>query len=441
MSTLWKKIDGYFEIQDRKSNLSTEIVAGISTFLTLAYIVVVNPAILAEGGFDRSSVFFATVIVSSFATLAMGLFARLPFALAPGLEMDAYVAFYVIGTLTFSVNQALGIVFWSTSLFFLLTVLGLREGIIESIPRGMKHALSTAIGVFVAMIGLKLAGLVTFNGASPSGVGSLSSPQAGALYIGVGVIVGCEFLRFRGGVLVSVVVVSVYCASHGLSGDIEPIEISSRMFTHLGALDLSVIFDPRSWAPILILFLVDFYGSVAKIIGISSNTNLYMEDDGRPINTNEGLNVDGWAALMSPLFGTSSVTTFVESAVGIKVGGRTGVTAIICGLLLLFSFYLAPLLSFVPALAASGALVVVGWWLLPIKEVRRRFGREDWVISILMGVMAAVSFSLEKAMLVGYLGYLIDVVFFKRERPNIYLLGSFLILLGGVGLRLFGVSQ
>jgi AGZA family xanthine/uracil permease-like MFS transporter len=440
-STFKERVDRYFGVTERKSKFRVEVLAGFSTFLTMAYIVIVNPAILAAAGFDKSAVFFATIAVSAIATIAMGLWARLPFALAPGLEMDAYVAFFVIGVLGYNTEQALGVVFWSTMIFFLLSILGIRRRIIESIPRGMKHSLSTAIGVFVALIGLKLAGIVIFDGASPSGIGSVTSMEAIALYIGVGVILLCEKLHFRGGVLVSIIVVSVYCATQGLSTNVEPIEISSKMFTHLGRFDAWIILDPRSWAPILILFLVDFYGSVAKIIGLTINTTIYDNDTKQSINTSQGLYVDGIAAAMSPIVGTSSVTTFVESAVGIKVGGRTGITAIVCGILLLSTFLLAPLLNFVPVLATSGALIVVGWWLLPTKAVRATFRTEDWIIAIGMGIMAAGSFSLERSMLFGFLGYLFHIVIWKKEKPDIYLVISFLLLLIGVSLRLFGFSQ
>ena len=213
------------------------------------------------------------------------------------------------------------------------------------------------------------------------------------------------------------------------------------MFSLFWRFDPLVILDPRSWAPILILFLIDFYGSVAKIIGLTINTSIYDEKTQRPIKTTQGLYVDGIAAAVSPLFGTSSVTTFVESSVGIKVGGRTGITAIVCGILMLFSFFLAPLLKFVPVVATSGALLIVGFWLLPTKFIRERFRTVDWIIAVGMGIMAGISFSLERAMLFGFLGYLIHIIFWEKRRPNLYLVISFLLLTLGVGIRVFGLSQ
>ncbi len=430
------RIDRYFEITSRQSTVKTEILAGVSTFLTLAYITIVNPAVLSSAGFDRSAVFFATVIVSAAATLAMGIFARLPFALAPGLEMDAYVAFFVVGILGYSVPQALGIVFWSTCIFFLLTFLKVKERIINSIPDGMKHSLSAAIGTFVLLIGLKIAGIVTFTGTSPSGIGSLTGPDATALYISLGVILACYALQFRGGVLVSIIAASLYFSVVGIKQDIEPIRFSHEMFSLFWQLDFSVIYDHRAWAPILVLFLVDFYGSVAKIIGITANTNLFNDETGQPIDTDRGLFIDGLSATASPLVGTSSVTTFVESAVGIQVGGRTGITAITCGILMASTFLLSPLLNFVPLAATSGGLVAVGYWLLPKKSVRSHFTKADWTAMVGMGVLTIVSFSLETAMLFGFFVYIVRSIV-RKSWPDIYLVGSFILLLVGIGLRLF----
>lgn len=435
-----KRLDSYFQVTSRGSTFATELVAGMSTFLALAYIAIVNPAILSQGGFDKSAVFFATIAVSATATIAMGVWARLPYALAPGLEMDAYVAFFIVGTLNYTTGQALGIVFWSTVIFFVLTFLSIREKIVKSIPRGMKHALSAAVGVFVALIGFKLSGLIEFEGTYPIGFGDPTSPQAGALYIGLVTVVLCEFLKFRASVLVSIVVASVYCSVQGLADNIEPIELSWQMLSLVGELDLSVIWDPASWAPILILFLIDFYGSVAKIVGLSVNTSLYDESRDQPFNTGTGLLVDGWAAFASPIVGTSSVTTFVESAVGIKVGGRTGITAIVCGLFMLSMFYLAPLVNYVPVLATSGALVAVGYWLLPRHKVRETFKGVDWITALVMAGMAAVSFSLEKAMLAGYLLYFSHSILYEKKCPNIYFTSSFLLLAIGVLLRFLSTS-
>lgn len=432
----------YFKITERESSISVEVLAGLSTFMSLAYIVVVNPAILSSGGIDRSAVFFATVLISGVFTILMGLRANLPFALAPGLEMDAYVAFYVVAVLGFSWQQGLAIVFYSTTLFFILTALQLRAKIVDSIPDLMKHNLAAGVGMFLIMIGFKLSGVVTFDGATPTGFGDLTSKSAITLYIGFVVIVLFEkILRFKGSVLISIIAMAVYCNAVGIADDMKPAEYSTAMFSATGRFweGLGVITDPRSWAPILILFLVDFYGSVAKIIGLTVNTNIFKKQGSEDAKIKGGLMIDGLAALFSPIFGTSSVTTFVESSVGIKAGGRTGLTAVVCGVLLLCCFGLVPLIKFVPVVATSAALTWVGLWLMP-RGMLRIFSEDttiwdsyeliDRVILVLMVGAVLISFSLQYAMIIGYGGYILKSLF-NKEKPNIFLIISFGLLVAG----------
>ena len=442
-----QKIEKYFGIKEKGSSISIELLAGLSTFMSLAYIVVVNPAILSEGGINRSAVFFATIVVSGLFTIIMGLKAKLPFALAPGLEMDAYVAFYVIAVLGFSWQQGLAIVFYSTLLFFILSVIKvkgkvIREEIINSIPNNMKHALAASVGMFLIMIGLKLSNIVSFEGATPTGIGDLAGKGAITLYIGLLVIIILEkVLKFKGSILISIIAMAVYANAVGLVDEMEPAELSSEMFSAIGSFwsGLDVIKDPRSWAPILILFLVDFYGSVAKIIGLTVNTNIFPKDGSEDKKIRGGLFVDGFAALASPIIGTSSVTTFVESSVGIKEGGRTGLTAVVTGLLLFSCFFLTPLIKYVPVVATSSALIWVGLWLMP-KGMIKLFDKDDtiWkgfltgdrIILALMLFIVLFSFSLQYALIIGYGGYVILEII-KNKKANVYLVASLIILILG----------
>jgi AGZA family xanthine/uracil permease-like MFS transporter len=435
-------LNNKFKIKERNSSISIELLAGLSTFMSLAYIVIVNPTILSAGGIDKSAVFFATVLISGVFTIIMGFKANLPFALAPGLEMDAYVAFYIVGVLGFSWVQGLAIVFYSTLIFFILTALRLRHKIVDSIPDLMKHNLAAAVGVFIIMIGLKLSGLIAFKDATPIGLGDFTNNTAICLYIGLIVIFICEkILSFKGSILISIIAMAIYCNYVGIGGGTEPVTYSPKMFSAMGKFTegLGVILDPRCWAPILILFLVDFYGSVAKIIGLTVNTGIFKSGKSEDEKIKGGLMIDGFAALFSPIFGTSSVTTFVESSVGIKEGGRTGLTAIVCGLLLLMCFLLVPLIKFVPVVATSSALVWVGLWLMP-KGMIPMFSKDktiwnsykiiDKVILAVMTIAVLVSFSLQYAMILGYAGYIIKAIL-EKEKLNIFLVISFILLLVG----------
>ncbi len=437
-----KKIEKYFGIKEKGSSISIELLAGLSTFMSLAYIVVVNPAILSEGGINISAVFFATIIVSGLFTIIMGLKAKLPFALAPGLEMDAYVAFYIVAVLGFSWQQGLAIVFYSTLIFFILSIIGIRGKIVNSIPDNMKHALAASVGIFLIMIGLKLSNIVLFDGATPIGIGNLLNDGAIILYIGLVVIFVLEkVLKFKGSILISIIAMAIYANVVGLVDDMKSAEFSMEMFSAVGSFwsGLDVILDPRSWAPILILFLVDFYGSVAKIIGLTVNTNIFPKGGSEDKKIKGGLWVDGFAALASPLVGTSSVTTFVESSVGIKAGGRTGLTAVVTGVLLLLCIFLTPLIKFVPVVATSAALIWVGLWLMPQGMIKlfssddtiwKKFVISDKIILALMLVVVLFSFSLQYALIIGYGGYVIQQLI-NDKKANIYLVASLIVLIIG----------
>jgi AGZA family xanthine/uracil permease-like MFS transporter len=317
------KIARYFDFRKHKTNFRTEILAGVSTFLALSYIFVVNPAILGEAGMNKSMVLFATIAASFLATFLMGLWAKKPFVLAPGMEMNAYVAFFVILGLGFSWQQALGAVFWSGILFMVLTLTGVRRKIIQAIPDKMKSGLALCVGVFLMLIALKLAGVLVYEGVVFAGFGTLLSPMALVLVVGLAVVLVLRKLRVPGAVLISIVVAAVTAHLVGLGGAGEAVAVSTEMLSGVLMLDFGVLLDPRILTVILVLFLVDFYGSVAKFIGLTRKTTIVKKDGTLPL-MKRTVSVDGLGTLFGSMVGTTSITTYVESQVGISEGGRTG---------------------------------------------------------------------------------------------------------------------
>ena len=314
----------------------------------MSYIFVVNPAILTKAGIDPSVSLFATVAISAAATLVMGFWARLPFVVSTGMEMNAYVAFFAVGGLGFVWQQALGMVFWSSVLMILLTVTSVREKIIDSIPNSLKVALSFSVGVFLVLIAGSIGGILKYEGLTLKGFGSLVSPNALALYVGLALVLLFDKLKVIGGVLLSILITSgLYhlCQANGWlgfppAGPSTGPSFSMSMFDGLFRLDWTVILDPRAISVILVLFVLDFYGSVAKFIGLTLNTPI-MENGRLPRRT-RALLVDGVGTTGASFLGTTSVVTFVESAVGIGMGARTGLTAVVCGLLMLACFVAFP---------------------------------------------------------------------------------------------------
>jgi AGZA family xanthine/uracil permease-like MFS transporter len=384
------------------------------------------------------AVFFATVIASAASTLLMGLYARLPFALAPGLESNGFMAFVVVGSLAFTWQQALGLVFWSGVLCVIFTVVPWRQKIIGAIPEGLKTAISTTVGVFVAVIGFFVTDLVKFQNGLPVGLGDFGNPKAILLYVGFAVafLLGLKVLRFPAGMFVSLIVCTVLAKIIGIHSDTPPAE-SSDFLAALGELELFSMFsDPRAWTVLLVFFMIDFYGSIGKFIGLTRQTELQSNGEVRGIGGAMG--VDAVGTIGGAWLGTSTIITYVESAVAIGQGGRTGVVAVVCAFLMLLSLFATPLIGFVPTAAAAGVLVYVGWLLLPRQEVidamngtRDKDGSLDgfdFTAVIIMGLIALVTFSLDKSMLFGFAMYAVRDFFKNRTKANPFLYGSAIVL-------------
>ena len=427
-----QKIDNYFGITKSGSSFSTEIFAGVSTFLALSYIFVVNPAILGEAGINTSVAFFATIFGSVVATLLMGLWARLPFALAPGLEMNAYIAFVVVGTLGFTWQGALGAVFWVGVLTLILSFTPVRVGVIKAIPDKLKSGLGAAVGIFLVLIALKVSGILAYEGIQLSGIGLLTSNEAYVFYVGLAIVMLLRHFKIKGAVLLSIVGASIFAHFIGVTNQIEPITYSSEMFSGVFAFDWKIIFDPKIWSVILVLFILDFYGPIAKFIGLTRNTSI-LDENGELPRMKEGLAVDGAGTIIGAAVGTSNLITYVESAVGIGEGGRTGFVAVVIGILMSLFLFLVPLVNLVPVVATTGALLFVGFTLLPNRKELKTYTWIDIVAVALMVLTTIATFGLDKAMFAGFAAFLVLSFFSgKQKEINWHLFISTILLLLGI---------
>jgi adenine/guanine/hypoxanthine permease len=426
---MMQKIESFFDIKKLGSTWKIEILAGLSTFLSLSYIFVVNPAILSEAGISKSVVFFATVIISSLATIVMGLWAKKPFSLAPGLEMNAYIAFIVVGTLGFVWQDALGAVFWSGVLMLIINFLRIREYIIKAIPNKLKSGLAASVGVFLMLIALKVSGVLAYEGIQVQGLGLLTSPEAYVFYVGLIVALILRYFKVKGTILISIVIASVVAHLLGIGDVVEPVKISKDMLNGTLAFNLSIIMNPKILSIILILFIIDFYGSIAKFIGLTRNTTIVDKNGDMP-KMKEALAIDGGATVLGAGLGTTNVTTYVESAVGIGEGGRTGLTAVVSGILMLFFLLLTPLVNLVPVVATTGALLFVGLTLFPTRKDLKTYRWAD-ILAVTAMVLATIwTFGLDKAMLVGFgLFIILQIIQGQWKKVNPYLLASTILLL------------
>jgi AGZA family xanthine/uracil permease-like MFS transporter len=432
-------IDDYFGIRHLSTTLGREVLAGVSTFLALSYIFVVNPTILGAAGFPQAAVLFATILVSGAATLAMGLWARLPFAVAPGLEMNGYVAFFVVGTLGFTWEQSLGLVLLSGLLMLAITATRIREKVILSIPDPMKVTLSLTVAVFIGLIALSVSGLVHYHGLGIAfqGFGSFTTRTAVVFYIALVSVVLLDRLHLRAAVLLSVLVATACAHLLGAAGGGRPVSLSSDAFAAAGQLDLGGAMTMSALSVVTVLFLLDFYGSIAKFIGLTMQTNIAV--NGRVPRMTQALLVDGGATSAGACLGTTNLTTYVESAVGIGAGGRTGLTAVIVALLMSAVFFVAPLLYYVPLIATTGALVYVAYKLCPKRELLLRLTRVDQLAMLLAAVVLVLTFAVDRAMLAAFAVYLIGEGSRRRRgwriRVNPYLAASVVLLTAGVVLQ------
>jgi AGZA family xanthine/uracil permease-like MFS transporter len=362
----------------------------------------------------------------------MGLWARLPFALAPGLEMNAYIAYVVVGTLGFTWQGALGAVFWVGVLTLILSFTSIRVGVIKAIPDKLKSGLGAAVGIFLVLIALKVSGILAYQGIDLSGIGLLTSSEAYVFYVGLGIVLLLRHFKIKGAVILSIVGASIFAHIIGVTNQIEPIKYSSEMFSGVFAFDLSVILNPKMWTVMLVLFILDFYGPIAKFIGLTRNTSI-VDENGELPRMKEGLAVDGAGTIIGAATGTSNLITYVESAVGIGEGGRTGLVAVVIAILMSLFLFLVPLINLVPVVATTGALLFVGLTLLPSRKELGTYTWIDIVAVALMVITTVITFGLDKAMFAGFASFLIlSLITGKKDGVNRYLVISALLLLLGI---------
>lgn len=369
------RLDRYFALSKRGTNARTEVLAGFTTFLTMAYIVLVNPAILSAAGMPVASVAAATCFAAAFASILMGLTANVPLALAPGMGLNAYFAFTVVGQMGVPWPVALGCVFISGVAFLILTLTGVRQLIVSVIPPYLFAAVAGGIGLFIGFIGLKNAGIIASNPATFVALGDLKAPGAVLALFGMLVIGALSVWNIRGAMLIGIVATTI---AGWLFGQVEmkPEPYSLEALTGTAfQLDLSGVFGLTGshglgLVEILFVFLfVDLFDNIGTLVAVTKRAAL-MDAAGKIPGLNRILMTDAVATIVGSMAGTSTVTSYVESAAGVQAGGRTGLTAIVTGILFLATMFVAPYAQLVPLAATAPALIIVGGlMLLPLTEV------------------------------------------------------------------------
>ncbi|QDY71330.1 NCS2 family permease [Qingshengfaniella alkalisoli] len=396
----------YFQLEKHGTSVRTEVIAGITTFLTMAYIIFVNPDILSTTGMDRDAVFVATCLAAAIGTLVMALWARWPIGMAPGMGLNAFFAFTVVGAMGFTWQEALGAVFVSGVIFLILTVTGIRRWLISGIPASMRSAIAAGIGLFLAIIALKSAGIVVASPATFVALGDVSQPGPLLAIGGFFLIAALDVLKVRGAILIGIVVVTIVSMLLGYSEFNGIVSAPPSIAPTFMQLDLVGILHVGLFQVVLVFVLVEVFDATGTLIGVAKRAGLMEEG---PDHTNpqlgKALMADSTAIVAGSMLGTSSTTAYVESASGVQAGGRTGLTALVIAALFLAALFFAPLAGSVPSVATAPALLyVAGLMMRELTEVQWDDITES-TPAALTALMMPFTYSIANGLAFGFISY------------------------------------
>lgn len=398
-----------FKLEENNTTVKTEVLAGLTTFTAMVYILVVNPAILSVSGMPAEAVLAATIFSSALMTLSMAFFTNLPVALAPGMGLNAFFTYTLCMGVGMSWQAALGLVFYSGVLFLILTLTGLRKKILKLIPDSIRHGLTVGIGLFITLIGLKNAGIIVAHPATLITLGNVKDPQTWIILAGIVLAGFLHIRRISAGLLLSILFISVFLIVIGKApaptGVVSmPPSLSPTFFE----LDLAYFWKnlPQCLPLVLSLFLVDLFDNLGTLLAVCSRAKL-TDEKGEIKNIDRALKADAFAAMAGACLGTSSVTSYIESAAGVEQGGRTGLTAVTVAVCFLISLFLAPLFLAIPLAATTPALVLVGFFM--ISEIARvDFGKIETALpAFITMIMIPFTFSIAEGLGLGLVTYFI----------------------------------
>ncbi len=403
-------LERLFKLKSHETTPKQELLAGLTTFVTMAYIVLVNPQIMSAAGMDPGASFVGTCIAAALACFAMGLYANWPVGLAPGMGLNAFFTFTVVIEMGYSWEIALGAVFLAGILFVLMSITPLRRWMLDSIPINLRIAMGSGVGLFVGFIGLKSGGLIIDNDANFLSLGDFSKVETLLAGLGFLLISVLAIRKVPGAIILGVIAVTVVGMIFGLiqfqgfvsmPPDLAPTFMKLDI---LGALDLAMV-------SVVISFLfVNLFDTAGTLLGVANRANL-VDSDGNVKNLARALKADSTSSVVGAFFGCAPVTSYVESSAGVEAGGRTGLTAVVVGLLFLLAIFFSPLAAIVPAYATSGALIYVAILMLGGMEKLDWSDTTELVPSLIMIVMIPLTFSIANGIALGFISYVVIKAF------------------------------
>jgi AGZA family xanthine/uracil permease-like MFS transporter len=427
-------LEKYFSLRQNNSNIKTEVLAGITTFLAAMYIIVVNPAILSKTGMPFNGVLTATILVCAFCTIMMGLYANNPILVAPGMGLNAYFTFTVVMGMGVRWETALGSVFCAGIIFLILSIFNVRTYIVKAIPKQIRFAVSAGIGLFIALIGLENAHFITGDASTLVKLGKIDSVT---VTFAIGLIITSLFVikKIKGSLIIGILIITILSIPIGrLYGDASAINygiptlvtwkglFSLPDFSLLFKMDLLGSLKYAIWPVTFTVLFTDMFDSLSTFVGVAEAGNL-VDSNGEPRNIKQSLIVDAAATTIAGIVGSSAGTAYIESAAGIAEGGRTGLTALVSGLLFLPFLFFSPLLSNIPGIATSPALVLVGVFMIKPTLKINWSEFEDAVPAFLALILIPFTYSITQGIIWGFLSWtIIKLVSGKRNEVTAMLL-------------------
>lgn len=397
-------LEKIFNLKTNNTSLKREILAGITTFVTMSYIIFVNPQMMAESGMDYGASFVGTCIAASLACFFMGLYANWPVGLAPGMGLNAFFTYTVVGGMGYPWEIALGAVFWSGILFTIMSITPLRKWMLEGIPLNLRIAMGSGVGLFIGLIGLKSGGIISGNDATLLSLGDLTEESTLLSILGFLIIAILSIRKVSGSIIIGILTITSISIFSGLVKFKGIISLPPDPLPVFLKLDIIGAFDVAMISVIISFLFVNFFDTTGTLLGVANRAKL-VKKTGEIQNLDKAIKADSTSSILGSFFGCAPVTSYVESSAGIEIGGRTGLTAVVTGFAFLLSIFLSPLSEMVPPYATAGVLIYVA--IIMLSDVERL----DWsdtteiLPSLIIIIMIPLTFSIANGIALGFITY------------------------------------
>ena len=399
-------LNSFFKLESHNTSIKTEIIAGITTFLTMAYIIFVNPQMMAKSGMDEGAIFVGTCLAAAIACFVMGIFANWPIGLAPGMGLNAFFTYEVVLEMNYPWEVALGAVFIAGILFFIMSVTNIRSWMIASIPMNLRIAMGAGVGLFIGIIGLKSGGIIITNESTLLSMGDFTKIETILAAIGFLIISALSIRKIPGAIIIGILTITLIAIFADLVQFNGVISSPPDITPTFMKLDIPGAFNVGMLTVIMSFLFVNLFDTTGTLVGVATRANL-LNEKGEAENLDKALKADSGASIFGTFFGCSPVTSYVESSAGVEAGGRTGLTAVVVGFLFILAMFLSPLASIIPTYATAGALIYVAILMLGGMERLNWSHVTELLPALIILIMIPLTFSIADGIALGFLSYVV----------------------------------